>query len=144
MLGAAGHNVIREICCPGEVPVLAPTHLPILHSLVNQALHHVTGMHIHCAQRDEPFAIVLAERPVDQLNQITGHRATRGGKCQAGTLSGGRAQVSQGTPAASPQLCLLALQHSLERVIIAILQLLECLIDLHVWRCGTGIPMQST
>ncbi len=47
------------------------SHLPILHTLVNQALHHIARMHVHCAQCDEPLAIVLAQWAVDQANEIT-------------------------------------------------------------------------
>lgn len=41
-----------------------------LHAVVDEALHHIPGVHIHGAERDEPPAVVLAERAIDELNQV--------------------------------------------------------------------------
>jgi hypothetical protein len=40
-----------------------------LNTLINQALHNVSCVHVNGAQRDELFAVKLAEVAIDELNE---------------------------------------------------------------------------
>ena len=73
-------NVAREL--PAHlrllglfVLVVAQLALPleaghVLHALINEALHHVAGMHVDGAERDELLPVVLGELTIDDVNQV--------------------------------------------------------------------------
>ena len=57
------------------VLVVAQLALPleaghVLHALVNKALHHVAGVHVDGAERDELLPVILGKLTVDDVNQV--------------------------------------------------------------------------
>jgi hypothetical protein len=40
-----------------------------LYSVVNEALDHITSMHVYCAQRDQLLSVQFAEVAINELNQ---------------------------------------------------------------------------